>query len=455
MKKRFSVSLCAVTLLFALTACSGGNDRLSVTTARVKTSAVSGTEYSAAIHAAESVAVIPSVSAKVSSVPVKLGQAVKAGDVLMQLDTSDAQLALKQAQAALDIANANYQKAASAGSQQAILQAKQALNAAQNEVRDAAANYSLVKTQVEQNTTIAPAQAAYDKAKADYDKAVLLLSNGAASEFDVKMAKNALDSAAAQLESAKATSQNTLNSADSRLKNAQSNLSTAQQTYNLTTDSINPETVKAAKASVDSAAVGVEVAQKRITDSTVTAPIDGKVGAVNVKVGDLAVQQSPAFQIIGNSNMEAETSVTETLIQKLKTGDPATVILAATVETLKGTVTEIAPMANPQTGMFPVKIALPVSSVLKDGMQATVRFSDSAQGNTVLVPAKSVVTREGKSVVFTVQNGKAVETTVTIGEKQGAYLSVQGLKDTDEVIVQGVNKAQNGSLLHIVSNTNG
>ncbi|QEY35494.1 efflux RND transporter periplasmic adaptor subunit [Caproiciproducens galactitolivorans] len=456
MKRGISIILCAAVLLTVLTACSGADDRLSVTTAKVKSmDALASADYSGVIHSQRTMAVIPAVSAKVVSVNVKIGQTVKAGDVLMQLDTSDAQLALKQAQAGLDTAKANEQKIGSAASKQAEQQARQALSAAQNELRDSTANYNMVKKQYDQNQLTASAQAAYDKAKSDYEKTKLMVSTGAASQNDLKNAQNALNSASAQLESAKAAAQNTLNAADTRRRNAQSALNTAQLNYTLTMQAINPNNEAAAKGSVDSAEVAVEIAQKRIDDSTVKAPMDGTVGAVNVKEGDLATPQSAAFQITNNAVMEVSVNVTESMVRKLSVGGKATVFLAATGVKTEGTVTEIASIASSESGMFPVKISIVNAQNLKDGMQASVHFSNTGSTGTVLVPTRSVVRREGKTYVFAVRSGKAVRVEVTLGETHGAYVEAKGLGSGDEVIVQGVNKAKDGVNLHIVSHTNG
>lgn len=456
MKKGISMLLCAATLFSALTACSGKDGRLSVTTAKVKNpDALISADYSGVIHASTTMAVFPSVSAKVLAVPVKMGQPVKAGDLLMQLDTSDAQLALKQAQAGLDTANANAQKAVSAGNRQSVQQAQQALSAAQNERHDSTANYNLVKKQYDQNTMTAQAQAAYDKAESDYAKTKLMVSTGAASQNDLNTAQDALSSAEAQLASAQAAAQNALNAADTRMQNAQAALNTAQVNYNLTMQTINPDNEAAAKAGVDSAETAVQIAQKRIDDSTVRAPMDGTVGAVNVKTGDFAGTQAPAFQIVGTSAMEVTVNVTESMVCKLKTGGKASVFLDAAGIQTEGTVAEIASMANAQSGMFPVKVAVSNADGLKDGMQASVRFSAGGDSESVLVPSRSVVKRNGKSVVFVARNGKAVQVEVTVGETQGAYVSVKGPGVSDEVIVQGADKAQDGLDLHIVSNTNG
>ncbi|MBW7572319.1 efflux RND transporter periplasmic adaptor subunit [Caproiciproducens faecalis] len=456
MKKLICAFLSVIMLLVPLTSCSGSDGTVSVTTAKVKnTNTLVTADYYSSIHSSDTTAVISTVTAKVVSVNVKLGQHVSAGDVLMQLDTSDAQLALKQAQAGLDNANAAAEKINSAATQQALQQASQTLAAAKNEAHDATANYNAVKAQYNKNLTVAPAQAAYDKAQGDYNKVKLMFSTGAASQFDLTNAQNALTSAAAQLQMAKDSALNALNAAATRQKNAQNVLASAQQNDTLTQQTLNPQNQASAKAAVDAAQVAVDTAQKRIDDSLVKAPIDGTVGVVNVKKGDLSAPQTPAFQIVGGSYMTITVNVTESLVDRLTQGQKATVFLSASGRQVEGTVSEIASMALPQTGMFPVKLTVADNGKLRDGMQAAVHFNETGVPGTVLVPVRSVLNQDGKSVVYAVRSGKAAQVEVTVSDTQGAYDAVKGLNDGDEVVVQGIKKVKDGSSLHIVSNING
>lgn len=458
MKSLRKISPAALSLLLlagVLTGC-GTTDALSVTTVKVKSAdTLAVTDYSGTVYAATSMAVIPNISGKVSSVSVALGQEVRAGDTLMVLDTADAVLSLKQAQASYDSAQANYEKIATAGSKQTESQTRQALTAAQNEQRDAQTNYATVKSQYDSGASIAPAQAAYDSAKSEYDRIAFLVSVGEESEYSLQNALNTVNTASAQLETAKASSQTAMNSADSRLKNAQSALNTAQENYNLTVSSINPENTKAAKASAEGAKVAVEIAQKRLDDCTVKAPIDGIVSAVNVKAGDVASQQVEAFHVLGQSGgMKVEANVTESAAAKLSPGMNATVTLAGNGELREGTVSEISPMADTKNGMYLVRVMLADTDGLKDGMQATVRFAGNDDGS-VLVPQKSILEQDGKSLVYVVRNGKTAATEVVPGNVQGAYIAVAGLTVGDEVVLQGAEKAAEGDSVRIVSNVNG
>jgi HlyD family secretion protein len=58
----------------------------------------------------DKVQVVSRVSARITKLPVEIGQAVKAGDLLAELDRSQLEAALAQAQAAVQVAQANYKK---------------------------------------------------------------------------------------------------------------------------------------------------------------------------------------------------------------------------------------------------------------------------------------------------------------------------------------------------------
>ena len=447
--------LCGALLAVSLSGCGQEDASVPVTTAKVKaTDTLSASEYSATVRDTLTRAVIPNISGKVVQVHAELGQQVKAGDVLMELDTADALLSLKQARAGLVSAQANYNKISSSGVKQSESQARQALESAQSEVRDATDNYNTVKDQFDRGVATAPAQAAYDAAKSEYDRIAFMVSIGEESEYSLTTAQGNLNTAAAQLDTAKTSAQNSLTNAETRLRNAQSAQRTAQENYTLTVNALNPENVKAAKASIESSQVAVEIAQKRIDDSVIRAPIDGVIAAVNVKPGDMAAQQAAAFEIYGNQTMEVEVSVTESAAAKLAAGSAAQITITASGEVREGSVATLSPSADPATGTFTVKVAFADSTGLRDGMNATVRFS-APPSDQVFVPLKSLIDEGGAQVVYAVRGGSAARVEVTPGDTRGAYIAVSGLAPEDEVIVQGADRVGDGAAVHIVSNVNG
>jgi RND family efflux transporter MFP subunit len=109
-------------------------------------------DYSGSIEAVDQIAVLPSVSGKVTAVHFKVGQSVKAGDLLFEIDSSDLALQVEQAR-----------------------------------------------------STVAPLQTASNEASANYNRMQKLFEAGAVSKVERDGAKAKADSAASQLAGAKAS----------------------------------------------------------------------------------------------------------------------------------------------------------------------------------------------------------------------------------------------------------
>jgi HlyD family secretion protein len=150
------------------------------------TIAVSG---SGSVAAARTVALTFQQSGTVTSVDVRVGDQVKAGQTLAQIDDSDLRLQLQQAQANL---------------------------------RSAQANYAKVKNGSATPQDLASAQASLDSAKAQLNQT----RSGTATKADIASAQAQLDSARAKLNALKNPTPTDLSAAQLQLSQAQTNLQT-------------------------------------------------------------------------------------------------------------------------------------------------------------------------------------------------------------------------------------
>jgi HlyD family secretion protein len=195
-------------------------------------------------------------SGVISVVRVKIGDAVKKGDVLAELDATDLTLAMNQAEAQLEqsknnvrnaeqaiiIAQANYSRTVQ-GSSEADIKAAEAAVASAN------ANYTRVTKG--QASDAAAAKAAVDAAQANLDK----LKAGPTSE-DIAAVAAQLQNAEAALRSAQFAYDNAFrsNPAGIGASPASAQLETATNNYNL------------AKSNYDKAAKGADAAQIRAAE---------------------------------------------------------------------------------------------------------------------------------------------------------------------------------------------
>ena len=140
--------------------------------------------------------------------------------------------------------------------------------------------------------------------------------------------------------------------------------------------------------------------------------------------------------------LEVEVEVNEASIAKLTRGMPAEVRVDAldgqgVRSNLKGRLREIYPSSNRQKAVVIVRVAfVEKDSLLVPDMGAKVTFLGDAYAQDVVVLGREQVKRQdGKAFVWTVENGLAVQTFVTVLAENPIGLEVGGLAKDAKLIV--------------------
>jgi HlyD family secretion protein len=231
--------------------------------------------------------------------------------------------------------------------------------------------------------------------------------------------------------------------------------------------------IAAARFGIDNANASLSEANKALGRTSIYAPSDGIVSALNNEKGERVVgtaqMAGTEIMVISNfDNMEVIVDVNENDILLVKKGDTALVeVDAYSDRKFKGIVTEISRSANNAGGMqlntdqvtnFEVKIRLVKSSYTDllakskspflPGMSANVEIQTQVKKDILCLPIEAIGTRvkdstkstseedELDEVVFKVDNGKAAKIIVFTGLQDSRYIEIlSGLKDGEEVIV--------------------
>jgi membrane fusion protein (multidrug efflux system) len=237
--------------------------------------------------------VTPLVSGPVKAVHVADTQAVKAGDVLVEIDPADATLAVARA-------DAEYQRAIR--TVKGDLATQDALAA---QVGARGADVGGARARVE------GAKADVAKAKVDYDRRQALANSGAVSGDELTSSKTAYTNAQA----AEAGAEAALGQAISAQKQAESQLA-AQQVLTQGTVDANPQ-VAAARAALNTARLDLERA-------TIRAPIDGVVTRRQVQVGQRVQVGSPLMTLVPTGEVYVDANFKEAQLRKVQIGQAAT-----------------------------------------------------------------------------------------------------------------------------------
>jgi membrane fusion protein (multidrug efflux system) len=237
--------------------------------------------------------VTPLVSGPVKAVHVADTQAVKAGDVLVEIDPADASLAVARAEA-------DYQRAVRAV--KGDLATQDAL-AAQVGARGAEIGHA--------KATVESARADVAKAKVDYDRRQALANSGAVSAEELTTAKTVYNNAQSALAGAEAA----LAQATATQKAAQAQL-VAQQVLTQGTVDANPQ-VAAARAALNTAKLDLE-------RTTIRAPIDGVVTRRQVQVGQRVQVGSQLMTLVPTSEVYVDANFKEAQLRRVRIGQCAT-----------------------------------------------------------------------------------------------------------------------------------
>jgi membrane fusion protein, multidrug efflux system len=245
---------------------------------------------------ADSAQVTPLVSAAVKSVPVVNTQFVRKGQVLVQLDDSDARLALARAEAEYLKARRQFaQTAANSGSLAAQVDARAA------DIRQAQAQ-------------LATSQANFDKARIDLARRQELASSGAVSGEELTIARNAYSTAQANL----ALAQAAIAQASATRGAARESWAANQALIAGSTVDTSPE-VAAAKARLDQARLDLE-------RTIIRAPIDGVVASRQVQVGQRIAAGSPVMTIVPVNSVYVDANFKEGQLARVKPGQPVELV---------------------------------------------------------------------------------------------------------------------------------
>jgi RND family efflux transporter MFP subunit len=204
-----------------------------------------------------------------------------------------------------------------------------------------------------------------------------------------------------------------------------------------------------------------------LDNTQIRAPFTGVVVKKMAEVGESVAPIPPGVNISTASGaivaladldtLEVEADVAEANVAKLGPNQPA----EATVEAFpdrkyKAILRQIIPTADRTKATVQVKVTiLDKDKDLKPEMSAKVTFLEPEKKKdesvktppapTVTVPKDAVVTRDGKSVVFEIREGKAKTRPVTVGvERQGQLVIREGLSGGETLVVRPSDAVKDG-----------
>jgi len=218
---------------------------------------------------------------------------------------------------------------------------------------------------------------------------------------------------------------------------------------------------KLAAADVAAAKASLDTTKLNLSYSTITAPITGRIGRTLVTEGALVTANDPTALAIIQQLDPIYVTLTQSSVEMAQLREKVSQSGHGGVKTKLTLVTEDG-KPYPHTGqlLFSEATVDPSSSsvilraqfpnrerTLLPGMYVRVRLEQGVRPNTITVPQQAVMRTADGSMVMTVDaEGKVAPRPVKTGGAYGtSWIVTSGLKEGDQVIVEGLQKAKPGA----------
>lgn len=337
-------------------------------------------------------AVTSRISGVITGVYVQDNQAVKAGQLLVELDPRDYQVALEQAKAALSesrtlvaVARPNVPitttstQTTLSNSTSDIAQARAALAAAERDYDSDVAN-------------IRKSEADSVKAQSDLERYRILVAKDEISKQQFDQAEAAAKAAAADVDVKKATAEAAArNIEEARAKLEQSQTRQVEAERNRPQQiAIQNATVENRQASAAQQQTIVDQAELNLSYTKIFAPIDGVIGKKNAEPGQ---QVAPGQQLMADvplADIWITANFKETQLKRMKPGQRATIHVDAYERDYEGYVESVAGATGARFSLLPPENATGNYVKVVQRVPVRIRLKKGEDENHQLRPGMSV-----------------------------------------------------------------
>ncbi len=248
----------------------------------------------------------------------------------------------------------------------------------------------------------------------------------------------------------------------SQLASAKANLDEAQSNYNRY--ELLKDSGVFSKQDYISVTTTLKVAKAKYADVleqeqqlSLVVPFSGTLSKYNFSVGSQVAAGAVIVNLVQLDPMKVSYSLNQSEKGKVKIGQKVIVESDAwPSQKFSAKVSYISPTINSASGRFDLNATLrnPEDKLSPGGLVHIEHFLGKGH-RALVVPQIAVNVDEDRSYVYTINNGKARQVNVSVGEltDNGNIIIKSGLKNGDQVVVKGSQKLTEGTLVKIIHAT--
>ncbi len=204
------------------------------------------------------------------------------------------------------------------------------------------------------------------------------------------------------------------------------------------------------KAQLQSSEAASKLAEKKLSDTQIRAPLPGAVKERRVSPGEYLKVQSPVIVLVRTDVLRARLAVPEKWAGAVKVGTEVSVQMEAYPgETFGGKLVRINPAVAPESRTFEVEALLSnPRGRLKPGFFIQASMPSEVAQKTLTIPEEAVSYRYGVYRTYVVNGAQVKERQIKPGAQQGSRIEVlEGLRAGERVAVPVQGDLRDGAVV--------
>jgi len=343
----------------------------------------------------------PKVSGYLERIPVHIGDLMKQGQVIAQIDQTDFLNKVKEIEAKVAQAKAQLTEIQTGTRTEELRQAEEAVKQAQSR---------------------------FDNANLQHERVEALYRREVISKKERDLA-------------------------DMECTVAEAQLASSQQQFKLLREGARQEVRDSSQAKLSEMEAILEQERNHLKDTKIVAPFRGEISRKYVDAGALVSPSTPLVNLVYTETLKIVANVLEKDIPLLKAGMKAKIRVESYPEKVfEGRVEKINSALDLSTRTLQAEIYIPNSDrFLKPGMFANVEVVLLEKPQTLVIPREAVMGAGSEISVFVVEGKRAVRKPVALGYEQDRMVEIlKGLNEGDQVVIKGQQLIKDGSAIRVV-----
>ena len=189
----------------------------------------------------------------------------------------------------------------------------------------------------------------------------------------------------------------------------------------------------------------VDEIKAKINDLVLKAPFDGTIGLRNYSVGAFVKPGDVITTIYDFNTLKVEASVPEAYVGRIKIKDTVKIKVNSSDIVYSGEVYVIDPYVDEKTRTFRIISKIENKKELKPGMMAKKIINFDSK-ESVLVPESAIIPIDNQTFIYVIGDENIIKKVqVFTGKRLDGKVEIKkGLKLSDKIVFQGVNKLKAG-----------